>query len=1134
MNLGLVIYRSLTHFWRTNVAVALAVAVATAVLTGALLVGDSMRGSLLRLAMGRMARVTNVLVADHFFRQAIVDDYVKEVKDVGEVAPAILAPGSMERPATGGAPLRRAGGVSLFGCDQRISVLADGAFAEAPKKGEVVLNETLAQELGVAVGDSVIARIARSSDIPADSALGRKSDTTRSMRLEVVAIAPSGGFGDFSLHASQQKPRNAFAALETLQDALDQPGKINVAFSDRYLSLHEPMLGQPPFPVITPQLEDTGVTIKHSDRGYDYLASDRMLLSPQFVSLAKKELADYHPQPVLTYLANYIEAGDDRAKIPYSTVAALDLTTEPPLGPFLDRDGKSIDAIGDGEIVLNRWAADDLAKQGVTVNPGDEIRLTYFKPESLHGRVEEDTAPFKLKAIVEMKGAAVDPDLTPELKGVTDQKSIADWDPPFEFHADRVRSRPPHDEDDAYWREYKATPKAFVSLATGHRLWASRFGDTTSIRFVPPSNVSMESLATRLMLSPRKAGFEVIDLRDQLSLASQGTTPFSVLFLAFSFFIIAAVLMLLAILCRLGLDQRATQLGLWMAVGLNRRHAMKILVSEGLFVATVGAAFGVLLGAGYAWLLIEGLKSPRFWLSAIGTPFLSLEVPPATLAIGFASGLIVTLLTILFTVWRMTRLSPRKLLSGLTSEPTSLTRRSAARRYGWAAMFAIAAIGLAILAGSLGGASGAGAFFGAGGLALGAALAAVSAWLRAAPERSFVAPRGWPLARLAARNTARNASRSTLIMGLVAVATFLIVAVSAFEIDPTTLSTGKASGSGGFTLMARSDQPIYQDLNSEAGLEALGVSKADRQELAGCQIFQLRLKSRDDASCLNLYQPNEPTVVGASQALIDRGGFTWVASLAKTDAERQNPWLVLDRPEWVAVMDEATALYSLHIGDGIRSPVGAIMKNPIALVGGLLSTSVFQGDVVVSEKKFLHFYPDIGGYRLFLIDAPPERAAAVSAVLERALGDFGFDVSTTEERLRELSAVQNTYLSTFQSLGALGLMLGTLGLAAVELRSVVERRGELALLRAIGFRRRRLAAMVLLENAVLLIGGLGIGVVAALIAVAPRLATRFGGAVPWASLGVTLAAVLLVGFIAGLIAVRATLRADLMPALRSE
>ena len=99
--------------------------------------------------------------------------------------------------------------------------------------------------------------------------------------------------------------------------------------------------------------------------------------------------------------------------------------------------------------------------------------------------------------------------------------------------------------------------------------------------------------------------------------------------------------------------------------------------------------------------------------------------------------------------------------------------------------------------------------------------------------------------------------------------------------------------------------------------------------------------------------------------------------------------------------------------------------------------------------------------------------------LEDTLGDYGLATETTAARLAGFLAVQNTYLSAFQSLGGLGLLLGTVGLAAVQLRNVLERRGELALLRAAGFRRRTWPRLVVLENLLLLLAGLAVGMLAA-------------------------------------------------------
>ncbi|HET6664918.1 MAG TPA: FtsX-like permease family protein, partial [Acidimicrobiales bacterium] len=129
--------------------------------------------------------------------------------------------------------------------------------------------------------------------------------------------------------------------------------------------------------------------------------------------------------------------------------------------------------------------------------------------------------------------------------------------------------------------------------------------------------------------------------------------------------------------------------------------------------------------------------------------------------------------------------------------------------------------------------------------------------------------------------------------------------------------------------------------------------------------------------------------------------------------------------------------------------------------------------------------------------------------------------------------VENTYLSTFQSLGGLGLLLGTVGLAAVMFRNVLERRRELALLGAVGYRARHLATMILAESVLLLGTGLLAGVLAAALAIAPALSAR-GGPFPVASTLALLAGVFVTGLVSTLAATRAAASGRLLRALRSE
>ena len=200
---------------------------------------------------------------------------------------------------------------------------------------------------------------------------------------------------------------------------------------------------------------------------------------------------------------------------------------------------------------------------------------------------------------------------------------------------------------------------------------------------------------------------------------------------------------------------------------------------------------------------------------------------------------------------------------------------------------------------------------------------------------------------------------------------------------------------------------------------------------------------------------------------------------------------------------------------------------------GLLAESIFQSEILVSEANFLKLYPQQTGSSFLLIDTGDADAKVVETQLNERLVIYNLDVQTTASRLQGYLAVENTYLKTFQALGGLGLILGAVGLAIVLLRGVWERRAELALLQALGFRSGQLAFLVLVENAFLLVLGLAAGMVSALLAVAPHLIGS-GAHVLWLRIVVLLALVLVVGLLAAGLAVWSTLRTPVLTALRRE
>ncbi len=273
-------------------------------------------------------------------------------------------------------------------------------------------------------------------------------------------------------------------------------------------------------------------------------------------------------------------------------------------------------------------------------------------------------------------------------------------------------------------------------------------------------------------------------------------------------------------------------------------------------------------------------------------------------------------------------------------------------------------------------------------------------------------------------------------------------------------------------------------------------------------------------------------MLGASERFFQEARFSFQGSVEPA----ANPWLLLEKelPDGVvpAIADANSMTYALHRSVGEEFVLNAGSARPVRLrLVAALADSVLQGELIISEKNFVRLFPEQQGFRFFLIDAPAP--AAVANALSDALSDFGVDVVSTQERLDVFHRVENTYLSTFQTLGGLGLVLGTMGLAVVLWRNVLEQRRELALLRAVGYRPRHLAVLVLSENIFLLLAGLFSGTLAAMVAIAPALAER-GGHWPLLSWGLLLPGVLIVGLAASVLAVAAAVRLPILAVLRSE
>jgi hypothetical protein len=384
------------------------------------------------------------------------------------------------------------------------------------------------------------------------------------------------------------------------------------------------------------------------------------------------------------------------------------------------------------------------------------------------------------------------------------------------------------------------------------------------------------------------------------------------------------------------------------------------------------------------------------------------------------------------------------------------------------------------------------------------------------------------------RNNARKRTRSITLIGLLACGLFIVFTVGANRLSALKDAERRDSGTGGFALYGESSIPILYDLNSQKGTQFYGLDTIKSEDV---KYVQFRVKEGDDASCLNLNRVTHPQLIGVTpEELATRKAFTFADMTDEVDQE--NPWMALEKklPDGIipAVADLSVIVWGLGkaIGDVLTYSDEKGETFQLKLVGGL-ANSVFQGNIIISEKTFLQKYPSISGYRIFLVDVSPEGVENAADSLSWAMQDQGLDLTPASTRLAEFNTVQNTYLSIFLILGSFGLLLGSVGLGVVVWRNVNERRGELALLRAVGYNKKSIQTILLSEHVALLVAGIFFGIFAALLAILPSLLTP-GAKIPYPTIFIILVVVSLNGGMWTYLAAALATKEDLIPALRKE
>jgi ABC-type lipoprotein release transport system permease subunit len=1038
------LFNSLRFYWRSNLGVLLGTVLAAVVLTGSLLVGDSVKGSLRKFALQRLGGIEQAMYTpNRFFSKTLAD------KISGGCAAALQLRGIAM------AEDSQVNRVQIVGCDSNLWNFAGLDFQLL--ENETALNRKLAEKLGVRVGDEVSLRIEKPGLLPGDAPLAaQKDDRTVRGRFTVRRILGDDELGRFSLSANQVVPYNAFVNLPDLQKRIELADKVNLLLTGANGS--DVLLRQ------VWNIEDFGFRFRHYGARVQ-LESDQIYLEPE---AARAALAIPGAKGTLTYLVNSISGA--QKSTPYSFVIA--------------RDG---DGLRDDEIIINRWLADELS-----VKPGDPVVMKYAELLAA-GRFEVRERTFKVTRIAAMDELAVERELAPQFPGLTDVDRCADWDAGIPMEQAALEDK----ANEAYWNTYRQTPKAIVSLSAGQAMWANRFGSLTSVRWMADP-----AQAFRREFNPAAAGFVFQPVREQALAAVDNAMDFGQLFIGMSFFLIVAALMLTGLLFVFGLQQRAEEMGILLATGWKPSAVRRLFFLEGGAIALTGSAAGAWLGPGYTKLLLWGLST--CWQGAVASSTIQYFARPGTVLTGAAAGFVCAMVAIGIAMRRQTGHSARELLmTDFSQEFESLQPgRTGGVLYPFFGILAAAGIVVYALVSDVQQVTL--PFFGAGALLLVSGVLLCSAVLRNTGRRGVLST----ISGMALRNITRRRGRSLMVIGMLACGCFLVFAVSSMKEDVTAHADKPWSGTGGFRWFGESTLPVADDPG--------GV--------------RLRVRDGDDASCLNLNRARSPRLLGVDPD---------VMSQRKAFLSGDDVWqlLKLELPDGVVpalVGDTDTAMWGLEAKTGVEQ--GALLDYrdeagngfKVKLVGRLpMRLSVFQGSLLVAERRFVEKFPGEAGYRMFLFD---DQAGVTAA---RKYTRAGMDVVPSTQRLMEFYAVESTYLAMFLVLGALGLAVGSIGMGVVVLRNVQDRRTEIALLRAVGYRNCALKKMLFIEHGLLLAAGLAVGVTASTVAMAPALIISKSQGSSLFLPGV-LTAVGLCGAGCMILAIRAALRGDALSGLRNE
>ncbi|MBO7579981.1 MAG: ABC transporter permease [Bacteroidaceae bacterium] len=538
------ITQSRKHYRRFYRLVTIAVILMMAVLTGSLLLGDSVRGTLVQRVSERLGKTETIITSG-----------------TGFMSETLLQHPSMKHSQ---GYLLMDGFVSVG--EMLLPVYVWGIDTDSLASDEVMVNEPLYAKLSTLDSQlsTFVLHLPSLNLIPSGSLFVSKSHATQ-MRVRVAGVKSVEDGGNLLLKNEQTLPLNVFINRRQLAEKMELEGKINLILSDDIIEEEQLSACWTP--------EHSGIHLTDSSLTYDGV------FIPQDI-VEKLSAANSQPSTIyLSYFVNNLMADADT--VPYSFVTAINEWQGEPL------EGQ--------DMILSDYAAERLH-----VREGDSIRMDYFITKQLKN-LDTREKMLRVKQIVPLAAFREDSLLMTDFPGLTRVENCTDWDSDLPIDMDRVQK-----EDEDYWHTYRQTPKAVVAYEAVRADWSNAFGSATAMRFQSPNLTPQISHLTP-QLSPSDADVRLYHPRAQgLKGANEGV-DFASLFLSLGFFIILSAILLMKNPLVEMFTLRQDEIQLYRQLGFRDKDIRNGLFREAFSVMLLASPWGVVAGLLYScltlWLL---------------------------------------------------------------------------------------------------------------------------------------------------------------------------------------------------------------------------------------------------------------------------------------------------------------------------------------------------------------------------------------------------------------------------------------------------------------------------------------------------------------------------------------------------